>query len=151
MRTLPWTLLALVALSTACGKEDEGPTGPSSASLDGTWRATRAEFVSLAPPTRSVEVIANGMTVTLQLPAAGNYTLTLTEPGAPAQVITGTWTASKDELTLNLSAPFTGEIQFDYVLTGGTLAIRGGHMPFTFDDNVGPEESIVNMTLVRQP
>lgn len=152
MRLLHVTLIALLAVAAACGDNDNGgsPTGPSATTLEGNWRATQAEFASLAPPTRVVEVVAKGMTVTLQLPVAGSYTLTLAEPGQPAVVLTGTWSASRDVLTLNLSGPFAGEIQFDYVLSGDTLTLRGGHMPFTYDDKVGPEESIVNMTMARQ-
>ncbi len=153
MRFLGLTFVALVVLSTGCTSNDESPspTGPSAVSLDGTWRATRAEFVSLASPTRSTEVVSKGMIVTLQLPTGANYTFTLAEPGAPPYVVTGTWTASKDELTLNLSAPLSGELQFDYVLNGNALTINGGHMLFTFDDKACPEESIVSMTLSRQP
>ena len=148
-------LAALVVLmaSGACKKDSETITSPATpgtpaAGLVGSWRYTRAEYVALGNSSLRVEVIGRGTTMTIAFDSAGTYTQTITDPGKQSQVLTGTWTASLDVLTLRQTG-VSGESQFDFVQSGNGLTVSGGHVPYDIDGNGTFEESILSATLVR--
>jgi hypothetical protein len=106
MRRVVAILVLATALTPACGgnsgsstsgSSPAAPTPPQTA--EESWRATRAQFVSLANSSRQVDIVAQGSTVTMVF-AGSNYTFTQTESGKPQQVQTGTWSASIDVMTL---------------------------------------------------
>jgi hypothetical protein len=138
------TLIAITWLG-GCGKKS--PTGPSGQGLPGTWRATRAEFVSRANSSVRVEIVSKGATMTLVLDAARTYTTTVTNPGQPPDVVSGTWSSSTDVLTLKQTGR-SGDSQFDMNLSGDTLTLNGGSALFAFDTVF--EEAVLNATFVRQ-
>lgn len=142
MRTIAVIVVALVVL-TSCHKNS--PTSPSASGLPGAWRATRAEYVS---GSQRVDVIPRGSTMTLTLETS-TFALTVTDPGEPAVVTSGTWSASRDVLTLKPTG-MTGEIQFDMTLSGSTLSLNGGHVLYDINSDDRDEECILNTTLVRQ-
>jgi hypothetical protein len=141
--------LTLGLALAACG--GDGGSGPSSSDLAGTWRASRMEFVNAANPSTKVEVIALGATLTVQLSAGGAYTSTLTMPGEPAEVTTGTWSSSTDVFTLHWTeGGFIGEMQFDWTLSASTLTLQGADSEFDFNDDGVGEAAKLNLVLVRQ-
>jgi hypothetical protein len=151
LRTLGCVVLAGIALAApGCTEEDggNGPVGPSPTGLPGTWRATRAEYSIRATPNVKVEVVARGTSIVLVLDAAGTFTLTSTDPGAPPETIAGTWSASIDVLTLR--GPAVGESQFSFDLGGNTLTLTGGHMLYDVDGDGVDDEASLTMTLARQ-
>lgn len=150
MRTPILALLMVAAFAAVSCSSDDNPAAPSPAviaSLEGSWKATKAVFTSVAPPTRTVDIVAQGSTLTLVLAAGGTYTLTITEPGLPPVVQTGTWSAGGDVLTLSRSS--TSNSQFDKTLNGNSLVLAGGSALFEFTDGV-LEEAKLTMTLARQ-
>ncbi len=138
-------VMAMVAV--CCG--GKSPTSPSTTTLSGTWKATRAEFVSASNSSVRVEVVAQGTTMVLTLDSGGTYTQTITDPGQKGQTTTGSWSGSKDVLTLR-PAGMSFEIQFDMTLNGNTLTLNGGHVQFDVNNDDRDEETILNMTLARQ-
>lgn len=141
--------IGMVVLGASWACHDDG-TGPSPTQLTGSWRATKAEFVSIANPALKVELIQQGGTVRLSLTEGKTYTLTITPAGGADQHLTGSWSSSADVLTLALSPPLVGEIQFDMALSGSTLTLQGGHIPFDVDGDGVFEESIVNLTMTSE-
>jgi hypothetical protein len=148
MRTLTrtWLMAAAATTMVACG--DDGGTGPDPETLVGSWRATKAELVSVANPATKVDLVAQGATVLLVLTEAKAFTLTLTVPGQPAEVTTGTWTSSQDLLSLNYSG---GNWQFDLVLSGNTLTLSGANGEWDFNDDGIDDPVKVNLILARVP
>jgi hypothetical protein len=144
MRNVIIVVLAAVSL---LGCRKESPTAPGVQGLPGSWRATRAEFVSRANPSVRVEIIARGSTMTLLLNEAKTFTLTINTPGEAPKVEQGTWNNSVDILTLKRTGQ-SGESQFDYTLSGDTLMLAGGSALFAFDTVL--EEAILNATFARQ-
>lgn len=139
-------LAALVSFAVSCGKDS--PTSPSAQTLAGTWNATRAEFVNAANSGQRVEIVAMGTTLTLTLDSPGTYTQKITDPGHAGQTTTGTWSASKDVLTLKPSNT-SGNTQFDMTFDGNSLSLSGGHVTFDFNDDGLNEEALAYLTLVR--
>jgi hypothetical protein len=135
--------------SSTSGSNTSGsnPAAPTPQTVEETWRATKAQFVSLANSSRRVDIVAQGSTVTMVF-AGSNYTFTQTESGKPQQVQTGTWSASTDVMTLR-PAGVTWNIQFDMTRSGNNLTLNGGHVQFDFNSG-NFEEALLNMTLVRQ-
>lgn len=131
------------ALSLACSDD----TGPSEDELTGTWVATKVELVSVANPALKIDLIALGGTARLVLSASNTFTLTLTAPGRFQDVITGTWSASKDVLTLTDA---DGDMQFDMSLSGDTLTLTGADMDYDFNDDDVDEPAKLNITAVRE-
>ena len=142
----------LIATSIACGGSPTSPdqTGNSQIvqGLSGTWRASRAEFVSAANSSVRIEVISLGTVVVLTLDVSGTYTQKITDPGQQGTTETGTWAASREVLTLSRSA--TSNTQFAYGLSGNTLTLTGGHALFDVNDDGVAEEAVLNAVLARQ-
>lgn len=139
-------LAAGAALSLACGDDE---TGPSAASLIGTWDATTAEFYLLSDPTTRVEAISEfGSTVTVAFNADNTFEVEILTPGEPDDLWTGTWSMGGDVLTLEPDN-ITGEIQFDASLSDDILTLNGGHVLFDVDDDGTDDEAGLNLQLER--
>jgi hypothetical protein len=149
VRAPRFVLLAVAALGVACGGggSPTTPTGVASG-LTGTWRVTRAEYVNAANSAQSVDVIAQGTTMTLAFEAGGTFTLTIVDPGQAASVVTGTWTSSHDVLTIVRTGQ-SGSSQFDMTLDGSNLTLSGGHVEYDFGNDGQLEEAILNMDLTH--
>ena len=86
MRISPIAVLAIVGALIGCGGGGDGGGGsPAGASatgggLIGTWRATRAEYVSASNSSLRVDTVAQGSSLTLALEAS-SFALTITRPG----------------------------------------------------------------------
>jgi hypothetical protein len=143
-------VVAAAALWAGCGGSDSGFGSATEATqtLVGTWRATKAEYTNRSTSGQRVDIVAGGSVVTLVLEGSGTFRLTIVDPGEPGNTMTGTWTASRDVLTV-VQAGQSGETQFDMTFSGNTLALEGGHVLFDIDgDNVG-EECELDMALSR--
>jgi hypothetical protein len=154
MQRLARVLLFVAAvIAAACGGGSDNGTpsvSPSTqATLTGSWKATRAEFVSASNSSVRVEIVAQGTTLTLVLDSAGTYTQKIVDPAQAGQTTTGTWSASQDTLTLK-PAGITGNIQFDMTLNGATLTLTGGHVSFDVNGDGRDEESLANFIMARQ-
>ncbi len=154
MRAFTWMAVILAAAvgcggGTSGGSGGPGGTGPSGQTLAGSWKATRAEFVSAANSSVRVEVVSMGTSLTLTLDAGGSYTQKITDPGEAGQTETGTWSATSDVLTLRPTG-MSWQIQFDMKLNGGTLSLSGGHVEFDVNGDGRAEESLAYLTLNRQ-
>lgn len=149
MRAPRFVLLAVAALGVACGGGG-GPSTPSEvgSSLVGTWRVTRAEYVNAANPAQSVDVIAQGTTMTLAFEARGSFTFTIVDPGQAARLVTGTWMSSHGVLTIVRTGQAGGS-RFDVTLDGYHLTLDGGRVEYDFDNDGRLEEAILSMDLTH--
>jgi len=141
-------VLAVMAVALLLGAGCKSSTAPDEEGFVGTWRATKAEYTSVATPANKVDIIAAGSTLTLVLNTS-TAVMTITDPGESPVVMNANWSASVDILTLTWTSGSSGETQFEYVLDGDELTMSGGHMPFDFTPGV-PEEAILDLILVRQ-
>jgi len=141
-------LILLVGFVFAAGCRKDTVTSPSAEGLVGTWRATKAEYVSKVTSGLSYEVVGRGGSVTLAL-TSSQFTYTLVKSGSSAQVTTGTWTSTLDLLTLNPSG-VSFSVAFEMNQSGNNLTLNGGSMEFDFSGTGTPENATVNLTLVRQ-
>lgn len=135
-----WWVVAVAALAVACSDD----TGPSEDELVGTWNATKLEFVGGG---LTVDAIAAGATLRMVLRDDQTYTVTIGFPGEPAETETGTWSASKDVLTLSDS---DGDMQFDMSLNGTTLKLTNADGEFDVDDDGDDDPVKINLTLVKE-
>ena len=95
-----------------------------------------------------VDVVAQGTKLVLAL-TAGSFALTITDPGESPQVTNGSWTSSRDTMTLTPSGmPFSWV--FDMNLSGNTLTLTGGSVEFDFNADGALEQAKLNLTLARQ-
>ncbi len=141
-------LLALLSPFVAACSDDD-PTGPSSTDLEGTWTVTRIEFVSVADPGVSVDLMDEGVTATLALEADGDFFLTVVDPVEGEETFNGHWMYT-DVLTLeHMGGQFVGEWQFDVSLTGNTLRLTGADAEFDFDNDDVDEPAKLNLTATR--
>jgi hypothetical protein len=148
MRAVIATFIAAAILVPACGGTNgSNPAAPTAQTLEGTWRATRAEYVSVANSSKRADVVAQGTTVTMVF-AGSNYTFTQTDPGKAPQVQTGTWSASVDMMTLRPTG-VSWSLQFDMTFSGNNLTLNGASVEFDFAANGVVEQAKLNLTLVR--
>ncbi len=144
-------LIVMAMVAVCCGgKSPTSPsTTPSTTTLSGTWKATRAEFVSASNSSVRVEAVSQGYTILLTLTASGTYTRAASGPGQGTSTETGTWSSSQDVLTLR-PAGVSFNIQFDMTLNASTLTLNGGHVQFDINNDDVHEETILNLTMARQ-
>ena len=164
MRALFVSLVVVATIAAGCGGSDSSsggsaspsspsnPSNPSSPStpqgLQGTWKATKAEFVSVASSSKRVDVVAQGTVVTLAL-TGSNFTLTMADSGQAPRVTNGTWTSTNDTMSLK-PAGMTWSWQFDMSQSGNNLTLNGASVEFDFAANGVNEQARLYMTLVRQ-
>jgi hypothetical protein len=147
MRKVATVALALLA-SLAIGCKKNSVTGPSTESLTGTWRATKAEYVNASNSSIKVDIVSQGATVTLVLEAT-TYTFTASDTRVPTNIGSGSWSSSSDILTLQPAGlPFT--IIFEMSLSGDTLTLSGGGVQFDFNGTGNFVDATLNMVLTRQ-
>jgi Lipocalin-like domain len=139
--------IIVAALSVACG-DSGSPTAPSTATLMGTWNATRAEYVSRSNQSVRVDAVARGTSMVLTL-NSGTFTLKITDPGQQGNTLTGTWSSSKEVLKMSPSG-MTWSWEFDMTFTGNTLTLNNGGALYDVNDDGREEEAVLNMTLTRQ-
>ncbi len=146
MQKATCAVLAALAILAVAGCKDS-TTGPSAQGLQGSWRATKAEFTSVANPSTKVDIVAQGSTVTLVL-AASTFTLTITDQGQSPKVTAGSWTSSMDTMTLKPSG-VSFDWTFDMNQSGNTLTLSGANVNFDFGADGTMEEAKLNMVLTR--
>ena len=127
--------------------------GDAEASRDAACRKAERNAVGLGVGCRAgirkrVDVVAKGTTVTLAL-TGSDFALTMTDPGLPAKVTSGTWTSSSDTMSLK-PAGMTWSWQFDMSQSGNNLTLNGASVEFDFAANGVMEQAKLYMTLVRQ-
>jgi hypothetical protein len=135
--------------SSSDGSSPSGPSGTSSSTgIEGTWKATSAVFVSVANSTKRTDVVAQGAVVTLVIASSG-FTLTFFYPDRSPAVTTGSWTSSRDTLTLKPSG-VSWSWQFDMSQNGNNLSLGNAGFEFDFSGTGVNEQAKLSMTLVRQ-
>lgn len=114
----PLCAVALTSIVAGCSDDGTGPTSP----LVGTWNAT--SFTAFGQ-----NLIAQGMTLTLTLTAAGTYSLVVTgdvvgicDPG-PNCTQTGAYRSTATTITTDPGT--AGEQTFAYTIQGTTLTFTG--------------------------
>jgi len=101
----------------------------------------------VATPSKRVDVVAKGTTVTLAL-TGSNFVFTMTDQGLAPNVTSGTFTTSKDTMSLT-PAGVTWSWQFDMIQSGNNLTLNGASVEFDFAANGVREQAKLYMTLVR--
>lgn len=117
---IAFATLGLFALTgLGCG-DDNGTTGPSPSSLIGTWDAVKMELVSGEDPSHKLDFIADGNTFTLTLHEQHVWEMLVTAPGQPPVWSEGTWSLSRDILTIT-DGPET--LKFKVRCDGSTMTL----------------------------
>jgi hypothetical protein len=137
--------IALLLSAAACGDDSAGPTASQ---ITGTWQATQVEFVRVAAPAVSVDLIAAGGSATLVLASDRNFTYTVTPPGELTGLETGTWELDGAILTMT-PTHLTFSLQFEVQLSGDTLRLSGADAEYDFDGDHVAEPAKLNLVLVR--
>ena len=141
-RQLISSTLALV-LMTACGDA----TGVEPDDLAGTWTATSMVFTSTADPTLSVDIVAEGATLTIMLVADATYTFTFTFPGEETENEAGAYTASGTGLTFSPTGTGSPE-SFTLSRDGDAMTLTDSDERFDFTLDVEEDATLV-ITLTR--
>ena len=124
--------LALILMS-ACTEA----TGVEPNDLAGAWTATSIVFTSVADPTLTVDLAAEGATMSLTLNVDGTYTWAFVFPGEPTENETGTYAVSSNILTTTESLENFVETMA-IVRSGDTLTLT---LADVYDFTQGVEEA----------
>jgi hypothetical protein len=139
--------MGLIAAALVLGAAACSDTSAPMEDLVGTWNATAMVFTRVADTTEKVDVIALGATFRMTLAADSTWTAIQTVPLAVPDTATGTWTASLDVLTLEETGQ-SGNMQFQYVMSGNTVTLTGGSVDFDF--GFGDEPATLSITATKQ-
>lgn len=144
-KTLASVLGLVLLLFPACS--DDGPSAPAADEIIGLWHATRMEYVGTGP-SGSIDLVAAGATVDLDLAADARYELTVTWPAESPEVTTGGWSVSRDVMTFTVDG-MPWSMQFDCRLADGVLHLDGADADRDLDGDGTPEAATLDMELVR--
>jgi len=140
-----WVLAGIAATTVALANCSDS-IAPET--LIGTWDATELRFTNLANSSQSIEIIGLGGNFVITLSVGGTYGATLTAPGVPADVTTGTWVYTDlDGLTLTETGGDATDINVS--LSGNTMTISSTD-GITFDFGAGEVSARLDGTLVRR-
>ena len=102
MSTVRMIAIALMgAAAIACGGDDDEP---SIESVSGTWSIEKYEYVNAANTAERVDLVALGLSGTMDLNDNGQYVATTSEPGFDPETVTGSWSYSADTFSLTETA-----------------------------------------------
>ena len=143
----------------ACSSDDEDDdeftingTNIAMADIAGNWNATRAVFDSRATgPAMQVDVVDEGGTVTMNIQANGQFSITVTEVGEPADITTGQLRFDEDLLVIFFDDD-PGEFEFFGITHNEPiLTISGGNgsAEFDFDGDGTDEPADVDFVFTR--
>jgi hypothetical protein len=146
MSTIRFFAIALMgAAAIACGDDDDAP---SNESVSGTWSIAKFEYVNAANTAERVDLVAQGLSGTVNLNDNGQYTATTTEPGFDPETVTGTWSYTADTFSLTETGnSFTWVFNLD--VGDDVLTLTGADTEFDFDGDDVPEPATWNITLER--
>lgn len=132
-------------LAGACAKQD---VAPSSTDLTGTWRVTKAEYVS-TQGLGTVDLIAGGGSGTLVLGAGNSFQLNITPAsGAPVN-LAATYQVNGIDLMQVTPAGATWYWAFDMALSGSSLTLNHGSAQYDFNHDGQLEAATWNLTMAR--
>ena len=136
---------ALSAGLQGCGGDDS--TGVDLSDLTGSYVATKFEFISVASPSTTFDMVADGGgSFDLTIAANGDYTMTIHFPGFPDEVDTGTITIDGNQITLHGIDPVTGT----FTLSGSTLTVNASSgAEFDFDNDGTDDPAGVQLVFQR--
>lgn len=150
------TLALAIGLSACGGGTPMGPEGITLEDISGRWAATVFEFStagSVAFP--SVDLVADGITITLDIQSNGRFTLTQTSPQGAVDQSTGSLSfdaEAEDFLLLTFDDDPADELEFFFVVVSQAsfrLIDTTGEGEFDFDGDGVDEPARVNSTWVR--
>lgn len=143
-----WIGAVAVLATLGCGDKG-GSTGPSG-NLQGTWTATKWEYVNQANTSQKVTAGSLGATVTLAI-AASTYTITYTIPGLGTQTVSGTYTTSGNTFIITENGSSDPEhVTFSFSNGNNTLTMTDTETNYDFDSDGTDEPATLNMVLTRQ-
>jgi hypothetical protein len=144
-------LVLLVAVALLGTMRCKSPTSPDLDTFIGTWNVTKAELVSEAWPDTKQDVIAQGASATMVISSTTLViTFTFTNATGVPDVVGGTWSASKDVMTVEWTSGWIAKSEFDWSLNGDVLTLTGGPVPHQFDILEDPQNCTLTLIAVRQ-
>ncbi|MGB5238338.1 MAG: hypothetical protein WBM43_06230 [Flavobacteriaceae bacterium] len=126
-------------------------TNLSIADISGNWVATSATFFTTSDPIQTVNVVAEGGTVTLSIQSGGGFTLNISESDGPSDSSAGDFCFDEDLLVVRFDGDDPDDWEYYRVqLTSGnnTLSI-GGPAEFDFNGDGTPDPAEVELSLAR--
>lgn len=144
------SILGAVALAATACSSSNSTTGPGTSGppdLTGSWTITKYQFVSVAHPTTTYDVIANGYTgVAVLSDAAKTWSVTVTQGSTVINQAAGTYTETATTLTFNQTgqSPST----FSFSKSGNTVTLTDGTNS-SYDFGNGSEPATVNITFTK--
>lgn len=141
------TVLCACFVLAACGSD---PTEPDVGALAGLWEATDLVVTNQNDPQQSMDLIAAGGALTLNIEPSGYYTLTLDFQGTVAPPELGIIRVEGDQLIIDVQVSGTGP-RVDtatYSVSGDQFTLEGPTL-FDFDFDAQAEEAWLDATFQR--
>ena len=135
------SMLPLLAVGCVTG------TGVELQEIVGIWDVEQAEIIAEATATLNEDVVESGSTVTMDIGAAGDFTLSLEDEDGMIETIVGDLVVDGNDLDVTFgSRQFPGEIFVED--DRAVFRIQGG-VSFDFDDDGEREPAELSMIMDR--
>ncbi len=126
----------------ACGDA----TGLSPETLDGTWTSVEMTAANAADPNQEIDLIAQGLSLSLEFRANGEFMLTISDVFGESESTIGTFDIVGDSITLMAEGT---DVTLSAERDGDVLTVSWSEVDIDWDDDGTPDLTAFRVVMRR--
>ncbi len=121
-------------------------TGLSPETLDGTWTSVEMTAANAADPNQQIDLIAQGLSLSLEFRANGEFMLTISDVFGDSEATMGTFDIVGDSITLMAEGT---DVTLSAERDGDVLTVSWSEVDIDWDDNGTPDLTVFRVVMRR--
>ena len=121
-------------------------TGLSPETLDGTWTSVELTAANAADPSQQIDLIAQGLSLSLEFRANGEFRLTISDVFGDSETTMGTFDIVGDSITLMAEGT---ELTLSAERDGDVLTVSWSEVDIDWDEDGTPDLTVFRVVMRR--
>ncbi len=121
-------------------------TGLSPETLDGTWTSVEMTAANAADPNQEIDLIAQGLSLSLEFRANGEFMLTISDVFGESESTIGTFDIVGDSITLMAEGT---DVTLSAERDGDVLTVSWSEVDIDWDDDGTPDLTVFRVVMRR--
>ncbi len=121
-------------------------TGLSPETLDGTWTSVELTAANAADPSQQIDLIAQGLSLSLEFRANGEFMLTISDVFGVSETTMGTFDVVGDSITLMAEGT---QLTLSAERDGDVLTVSWSEVDIDWDDDGTPDLTVFRAVMRR--
>lgn len=121
-------------------------TGLSPETLDGTWTSVEMTAANAADPSQQIDLIAQGLSLSLEFRANGDFLLTISDVFGDSEATMGTFDIVGDSITLMAEGT---DVTLSAERNGDVLTVSWSEVDIDWDDDGTPDLTAFRVVMRR--